>query len=59
MPVGADAISHGDGLTKKAATDLAKSLRARGIFASVFPSKKYPGKRVVISANELVRRRDA
>ena len=46
---GQSPVVHGDGLTIKAAKDMARELRAAGVFASIFPSKKVSGKRIVIS----------
>jgi len=40
---------HGDGLKKADALNMAKKLRAQGVFASVFPSEEVRGKRMVIS----------
>ena len=38
-----------DGLTKKEAMKLAKEMKFKGTFASVFPSDKVKGKRMVIT----------
>lgn len=48
-PPGATMKKHGDGLPKAKALQMAKELRAKGIFASVFPSDEVAGKRMVIS----------
>ena len=48
-PPGKQMVKHGDGLKKPDALRMAKELRARGVFGSVFPSDKVPGKRMVIS----------
>ena len=48
-PPGTKMKKHGDGLTKAKALEMAKKLRAQGIFGTVFPSDAVPGKRMVIS----------
>lgn len=48
-PPGKKKKIHKDGLAKKDAIALAKELRAKGVFASVFPSEKSKNKRMVIS----------
>jgi len=48
-PVGTKAKQWGDGLTVKKADEIAKRLRAAGNSATVVPSKKFPGKRTVIT----------
>ena len=47
-PEGKKPHALGDNLTIKKAKDMAKEYRSKGEFATVWPSKKYPKKRVVI-----------
>jgi len=47
-PPGKKKVIAGDNLTKKDAHNLARSLRSKGLFGTVFPSDKFKKKRMVV-----------